>query len=425
MEKIVFLFPGQGSHFVGMSKGMVDQFPIARQTFEEANDVLGFDLTKCCFEGPLAELTKAENAQPAILVSSVAAFRVYMQEIGIAPQFCAGHSLGEYSALTCAGAIRFEDALRITRYRGKLTDEVVRTGTGAMTIIDGVEQHVVEEECKRLTEQGRYVAISCYNAPNQTVIAGDAEAVMEAEVKLLEQDCQVTPLIASAPFHSRLMQPVADLMREELKKYTFGFFKYPVISNVNAQPLSQPELVLDNLANHLVKPVQWQETMSYLKRKGVTLAIEMGAKNVMTNLLKVNTQGIEALCYGIKDDSHKVETILSAYPNLRKHIPTVVTKCLAVAVSTPNRNWNNEEYQEGVVQPYRRIQEIQDRLDQTGGNPSVEEMKEALQLLSIILNTKKVPELEQTRWMNQIIDETGTYYTLKDVSLSGSLVGTH
>lgn len=414
MEKIAFLFPGQGSHYVGMSKGLHDQHKIVKQTFEEASDVLGVDLAKLCFDGSLAELSKPENAHPAILASSVASFRVYMQEIGIVPQFLAGHSLGEYSAFTCAGAIRFADALKLVQYRGKLTDEIAGSGIGTMTIIDGVDRKLVEEECKKMALEGKNVAVSCYNTPNQTAVSGETHAVLEVEDRLTDQGAQATPLIASAPFHSKLMQNMADRLAEMLSNFQYGFFKYPVITNINAQPMAHPEKITDNLILHLTKPVQWERTMHYLKQKGVTLAVEMGAKNVLTNMVHANVDGIEGLCYGAKDDRQKIGQILSAYPGLKKHIPTIVTRCLAVAVATPNKNWDNEEYQDKVVKSYKRIQEIQDLLEETGEKPTLAQMRESLDLLKIILETKKVCMDEQTRWFHQIIDETGMYYELRE-----------
>lgn len=414
MEKITFLFPGQGSHFVGMSKGLYDQYTIVKQTFEEANDVLGYNLTHLIFEGPLSELTLAKNAQPAVLVSSVACFRVYMQELGIVPQFLAGHSLGEYSALTCAGAIRYADAVQLLHDRGIWTDKIAESGMGAMTIIDGVDRKQVEDECRRMMKEGREVWLSCYNSPTQTAVSGDANAVMELENCLVEHGGQITPLLASAPFHCNLMQPMVDNLKERLSSLQFGFFKYPVVTNRDAQPMAHPDKVANNLALHLTSPVQWEKTMQYFKHKGVTLAIEMGAKNVLTNMVKANVQGIEALCYGSKEDRKKLEQILSAYPSLKKHIPTIITRCLAVAVATPNRNWDNEEHREYVVKPYRKIQEIQDRVEETGSKPTLAQMKEALDLLKVILKTKKVSIQEQTCWFHQIIDETGMYYELKE-----------
>lgn len=414
MEKISFLFPGQGSHFVGMCKGLYDQYPIVKQTFEEANDVLGFKLDKLCFDGSLSELSLARHSQPAILVSSVSSFRVYMQEFGIVPQFLAGHSLGEYSAFTCAGAIRLHDAVKLLYDRGVMTDKMSESGQGTMTIIDGVDRILVENECKKMVKEGHKVWLSCYNTPNQTAISGESEAVYELENRLTDHGAQVSPLLASAPFHCNLMQPISAKLSDKLESFQYGFFKYPVVTNINAQPMAHPEKIAKNLSSHLMNPVLWEQTMHYFKQKGVTLAIEMGAKNVLTNMVKANVDGIEALCFGSKEDRKKIESILSAYPGLKKHIPTVVTRCLAVGVATPNQNWNNEEYQNKVVVPYRKIQNIQDELEETGGKPTLAQMREALDLLKVILETKKVPLEEQERWFYQIIDETGMYYQLKE-----------
>lgn len=417
MEKIAFLFPGQGSQFVGMSKSIYDQFPIVRQTYEEASDILGYDLAKVTFNGPLSQLSKPDVIQVAILTSSISTYRVYMQELGIVPQFCAGHSLGEYSALTCTGALQFSDAVKLLRYRGQLTEEVLKNELGSMTIIDGVDRDLVEEECKKVSREGHIVSVSCYNSPDQTAISGHKEAVMEVEERLLEKNCAVTPLIDNAPFHCSLMQPVGELLKAEISKYLIGYFKYPLITNVNARPLTDPDKVADNIAKQIVMPVQWEATMQYLKNMGVTLAIEMGPKNLLSNLVRANVEGIDALCYGVKDDCREVGEILGKYPFLRKHIPTVITRCLAVAVSTPNKNFNNEEYEQYVIQSYRKIDNLQKQLEEKDSKPTKEDMVTALDLLKVILKTKKVDIEEQRRWFRQIIDETGTYYVLSDYEL--------
>ncbi|OAB42408.1 ACP S-malonyltransferase [Paenibacillus glacialis] len=414
MEKISFLFPGQGSQFVGMSKSLFNQYEIAKQTFEEANEILGIDLAKICFEGSLAELAKNDIAQPAILVSSVVAFRVYMQEIGITPQFCAGHSLGEYSALTCAGAITFADAVSIARFRGRLADQIALQDVGAMSIIDGIDKSKVEEECRKLTTPEQVVAISCYNSPTQTSISGEKEIVLSVEEKLLSTGCMVTPLLASAPFHSPLMTQASELLRAELEQYSFNWFKFPVISNVTGLPYNDPDQIVANLVQHMIKPVQWQATIQYLKRKGITLTVEMGPKNVLSNLVAANVEGIEALCFAEKEDRQSLSNLHERFPFLRKHFPTIITRCLAAGVATPNTNWNNEEYQAGAIVPYKRIQDMLQQLKEEGTSPTEVQMTEALELLKTIFQTKKLPVKEQEQWFKQMVDETGNYYTLRD-----------
>lgn len=415
MEKIAFLFTGQGSQYVGMSKSFYDDHAIAKQTFEEANDVLGFDLAKLCFEGTLGELTRTENTQPAILTSSVVAYRVYMQEIGIAPQFTAGHSLGEYAALTCSGALTFADALKITRERGLATKEVADSEVGAMTIIDNLSPETVQAEIDKLElPEGQFVMINCYNAPNQVAIAGHQAAVEELESRLLDLDAQVTPLLMSAPFHTPLMQSVADRLQELLKNTTFNHFRHPVLANVDGLPYGDTANIIDKLTKQTLQPVKWQATMQYLKRYGVTHTIEMGPKNVLNNLVAANTPSIEALCYAMREDRKRLEEIFSPQHVLKKHIPTVVTRCLAIAVATPNNNWDQDEYRTGVIEPYRKIQQMQDELDQNQAQPTVDQMRDALVMLQSVFTTKKLPQKEQADWFYQILDETGTYYLFKE-----------
>ncbi|PWK05377.1 ACP S-malonyltransferase [Tumebacillus permanentifrigoris] len=418
MEKIAFLFTGQGAQYVGMAKSFYDEHAIAKQTFEEANDVLGFDLARLCFEGGLGELTRTENTQPALLTASVAAFRVYMQEIGIAPQFCAGHSMGEYAALTCAGAIRYSDALKIVRQRGLYTKEIADSEIGGMTIIDGLPVEVVEEEARKMAAEGKYVVVNCYNSPTQTAIAGDAEAVEELESRLLDLDGQVTPLLMSAPFHTKLMSPVAEKLKELLQTIEFNHFRYPVIANIDGQPYGDPANIVEKLTQQTVRPVRWQETMQFLQRFGVTHAIEMGPKNVLCNLVTANTPSIEALCFAAREDRKALHEIFSPTHPLKKHIPTVVTRCLAIAVATPNKNNDKDAYREGVIEPYRKIQQLQDELDQEQAQPTEAQMREALQMLASVFATKGVPVAEQRDWFYQILDETGTYYLFNDLVFS-------
>ena len=417
MEKIAFLFTGQGAQYVGMGKTFYDEYEVARQTFEEANDVLGFDLTKICFEGSLGELSKPENIQPALLTVSVAAYRVYMKEIGIAPHFYAGHSLGEYAALTCSGAIRFSDAVKIVRERGLLTKQIIESDIGAMTIIDGIDSKLVEGECKKISTEQQFVSINCYNSPLQVAVAGHKEAVELLEEKVLEMDGNVTPLFRNAPFHSPLMQDTAEKLKGYLDQITFFPFRNAVISNPTALPFGDYGTIADKLAVQMIKPVKWQETMQFLKKYGVTLAIEMGPKNVLCNLVKGNTPEIDAFCFGQREDRNILFDRLNQNEMLKKHVPTVITKCLAVAVSTPNKNWDNEEYRKNVVEPYANIQKMQEELDEQGALPTKEQMIEALEMLRTVLQTKKVPVQEQIEWFHHIFEETATYYEFKDFDI--------
>lgn len=310
MEKLAFLFTGQGAHYVGMAKNFYDDHKIARQTFEEANDVLGFDLPKLCFEGTLADLTKTENTQVAMFTASVVAYRVYMEQIGIAPQFCAGHSLGEYAALVCTGALTFSDGLRIVKKRGELTKEIVEKGVGGMTIIDGLSQQIVEEACKKVSTVGNFVWVNCYNSPTQFAISGKKEAVEDVEARLLDMGANITPLFNSAPFHSPIMDYAVQELKETIERCKLYPFKWPVIANAKGYPYQEYSEVADVMAMHMTNPVKWTNTMQYLKKFGVTFVIEMGPKNVLAKLAQMNVPEIEAYCYGQKEGERYLSEVL-------------------------------------------------------------------------------------------------------------------
>lgn len=408
MNKLALLFPGQGSQTIGMGKELCKLFSVAKNTFEEANEVLGFNLMKMCFEGDIEELTRTENAQPAILTCSVAAFRVYMSEIGVEPVYSAGHSLGEFSALTCAGAVSFEDALRIVRKRGSFMQEAAAEGTGSMSAVTNIDKKIIEEECKKASTDDSIVVVSNYNSPDQTVISGHKEAVQRVGSVLEEKGARIIPLKVSAPFHSTLMKPAAIKLNEEMKKYNYASFKWPVISNVTGLPYSDPSKIIENMTRQMTAPVQWVETIKYLSGQNIDVVIELGSGKVLKNLVKKNSSIIVPYSYDVEEDVKKVKELLKNGKVSIDNKITVVTKCLAAAVCTKNRNWNDEEYQKGVVEPYKAIQKIQNELEESKTSPSVEQMSDALNMLKSIFLTKKVPISEQLERFNDIFDVTKT-----------------
>ncbi|WP_432409137.1 ACP S-malonyltransferase [Wukongibacter sp. M2B1] len=406
MKKIALLFPGQGSQYIGMGKSLYEEYDIAKETFEEANSVLGYDLKNICFKGSLSELNEAENMLTAILTTSVAAYRVFMQEIGVEPRFMAGHSLGEYSALTCSGAIEFKDALKIVRLRSILAKEAALKENGTMTIVENVNKKIVEEACLGASSYNELVNISCYNSENQYAISGTQNAVMKAEDLLLEEDANITPLIMGIPFHSPLMENARVQLERELNNYKLKPFKYPVISNVTALPYKSEDEIVDKLSLQLVKPVQWRNTLNYLEQEGIDFAIEIGPQSILKNLVRDEELYFDIYSFNQKSDHQVLLQLLNADKPLKEI--TVITKCLAMAVATRNRNWNNSEYEEGVLKPCRKIKEIQERLDEQNKAPEIQDMKMALDMLYTIFNTKKVPKEEQIRRFNRILKETRT-----------------
>lgn len=423
MKKIALIFPGQGSQYIGMGKSLYEESVVAKQVFDEANDILGFDLKSLCFSGSLTELNKMENMLLSILTTSVALFRVYMQEIGIVPAFLAGHSLGEYSALTCSGAISFSDVLRIVKKRCNLAHELIPSGMGAMTIINGIDKKIVEDECKSQSIDNQVADIACYNLDEQIVIAGHSDAILRVEDRLMEMDAQVTPLLMSPPFHSSIMEQAAKKLELELAKYSFKKPSIPIISNFSAFPCTKPEELVKNLVLQMTHTVQWKPIMDFMESQGVELVIESGPQSLLTNLVKAEGRKLEVVSFNQKEDRRILTELIEGNGSTNqkdgtgakvKFKATVITKCLVEAVSTRNRNWNNDEYGNGVIQPYEKIQKIQDELEEKGESPSVEQMMEALKMLKSIFDTKKVPVDEQIRRLEKILDETPMRDLLKD-----------
>ncbi len=283
---IAFVFPGQGSQYSGMGKDLADQFPVAKQVFEEANDALGFDLARMCFSGSDEDLKLTANTQPAILATSVAALRVMQQETGLVANYVAGHSLGEYSALVAAGALTLADAVKTVRQRGTFMQEAVPVGVGAMAAVMGVETDLLVKICQDAA-QGEVVAPANFNSAGQIVIAGHAAAVERALELVKEQGAKRALLLpVSAPFHSSLMKPAALRLETALQSVAVAELACPVVSNVEAKPYQAAERVKPLLVEQVCAPVQWIQSVEEMNSLGVTEYIEIGPGKVLCGLIK-------------------------------------------------------------------------------------------------------------------------------------------
>ncbi|GFO70544.1 malonyl CoA-acyl carrier protein transacylase [Geomonas limicola] len=281
-----FIFPGQGSQHPGMGRELAENFKIAKESFQEADDALGFKLSTMCFEGPEEDLKLTANTQPAILAASVAAYRVLKQESPLAASFVAGHSLGEYSALVAAGALDFADALRTVRARGSFMQDAVPVGVGAMAAILGVENDVLAEICQEAA-QGEVVSPANFNSPGQIVIAGHVGAVTRAiEIAKARGFRKAMPLPVSAPFHCALMQPAAERLAGVLEKVQVSPLVTAVVSNVEAKPNTDAGRVKGLLVDQVCSPVRWDESVRFMVAQGVTNFVEIGPGKVLAGLVK-------------------------------------------------------------------------------------------------------------------------------------------
>jgi [acyl-carrier-protein] S-malonyltransferase len=303
---IAFLFPGQGSQSVGMGKDLFDRYPVARATFDEADEALGTKLSQRCFEGPEEKLKLTENTQPAILTVSVAAWRV-LDERGIKPAFAAGHSLGEYSAHVAAGTISFADAVRTVRNRGKYMQEAVPIGTGAMAAILGMGFDAVGEICAAAA-QGQVCEPANINSPEQIVISGDAAAV-ERGVKIAQERGAKRAILlpVSAPFHCSLMKPAQDRLAADLQRLNFSAPRIPVISNVYAKAVEEAETSREALVRQVTGSVRWSDSMRWLIEQGVQTFIEIGPGKVLCGLMRQIDRSKK--CLNVEDEAPLQKTL--------------------------------------------------------------------------------------------------------------------
>ena len=289
---IAFVFPGQGSQYVGMGQSLAQAFPIAREALDEVDAALGFGLGKLMAEGPEEELRKTANTQPAILAVSIAAHRALVREAGgrlVLPSFYAGHSLGEYSALVAAGALSLGEAVRAVRARGTFMQEAVPAGEGAMAAILGLDPLLVQEACKeaRAQEPGRVVEPANYNSPEQTVIAGHADGVDRAIAGCKARGAKrALPLPVSAPFHCSLMAPVQPRLAEALGQVHWKQPRAPIIANATAEPNTDPQRIVELLLTQVTAPVRWVESVQRMALFGVDTLVELGPGKVLAGLVR-------------------------------------------------------------------------------------------------------------------------------------------
>jgi [acyl-carrier-protein] S-malonyltransferase len=306
--QLAFVFPGQGSQKVGMLATIAADYPVLQDTFAEASDALGYDMWALIQQGPQEALNLTEKTQPILLAASVALWRVWQQRGGAQPALLAGHSLGEFSALVCAGALAFADAVRLVRARGQFMQTAVPVGEGAMAAVLGLADDRIVGICREASAAGGVVEAVNFNSPGQVVIAGTAAAVAEA-IALCKSagSKRAMPLPVSAPFHTSLMKPAGDQLREALAALALAAPAIPVVHNVNAQTETDPQRIKALLVEQIYNPVRWVGCVEYMVGRGITSAVECGPGKVLGGLIKRIDKTVN--CFSIEDTDGLEQTL--------------------------------------------------------------------------------------------------------------------
>ncbi|MBB6022777.1 [acyl-carrier-protein] S-malonyltransferase [Paenibacillus sp. JGP012] len=406
--RVALLFPGQGAQYPGMGKNLYDSYPTVKHLFEEASDITHLDLRRICFESTVDNLKQTEKAQLAIFLVSFAQYTVLNSEFQFEPYLSAGHSLGEITALTCAGAIKFQDGIQIVHQRGRAMQEIAQEVDGGMVAVMGLDRTTVQNECESLFKEGFEIVIANYNSDKQFVIAGVSSGLSILSRRLESQGGRTIFLKVNAPFHTQFMSAAAEKLGAFMKNLQFNAFNWPVISNVTGKPHITSWQAKEDIVRQIISPVLWSQTMLYMKNK-IDVFINVGPSPVLENIARNNLELEPKQVISMDEPlsrtwlnqmwgKNRVKFI--KYP--RKIHLSLISSCLAEAASTKNRNDNVSEYEQGVIRPYARLVELYEEIEKKDTEITISQVKEAISLLEIILNTKKLPSSEKESILNKI-----------------------
>lgn len=401
MDKtLALIFPGGGTQYTGMGRSLYDQHEQVRRLYEEAGDILGYDIKKVCFEGDLQNLSEMDNAQPAIYLFGIASWFTWHDRYSLTPAFAAGHSQGEYAALAAAGVVAWQDGLRLIRKRGELLKKAGDLHDGGMMAVNKVDGATVEAACKNVRSGGGKAYVAVYNSPLQHVVSGTRPDLEKTAYGLKSTGAEVNILNINTPSHCALMNEVVAEFKETLDKLTFREPGFTIIGNVTAKALSTEEIP-GRMLEHLTQPVRWQESMVHMQEAGVDWFIDMGPQAVLQNLNKYLPGQPAGYALDVEDEYKALETALQGeMPDAEGFMK----KCLVLAVSTKNFNYDDESYQQEVVAPYRELVKIRQAVPHNYRDK--EKYRKAFDLIRTILTNKHIPADQVSTHLDELLHST-------------------
>lgn len=402
MTNLALVFPGQGSQFSGMGRSWFESESSVRERFEQASEIVGYSLAELCFTGPPAELTRTRHAQVALLVLSFGMYEVLTKDRKPPVSHMAGHSLGEITALLAAGAMSFEDAVRLVRARGEAMEACTADGGTGMIAALRMPVAQVEKWVEEFNSEGHHVQVANYNTEQQAVLAGTLEDLRGMTVLLEERGARVAKLNVAGAFHSTYMAEAVPAYVAEVEKTVFTKPAVPVCSTVSGRVYESAQEIREALSVQLTSPVRWDAVVSTLAADGVTLWIEVGPKSVLTKM--VAGAVAEARAHSLDEDTEGAYAALDRAIEERRNRPGLVGLCLGAAAATRNRNFDDDEYAAGVIAPYRRLQKLASVDDE---ELTEAQKRDALDLLRTVMVTKGVPDAEQRERIASILRRTG------------------
>lgn len=401
-KKIMIAFPGQGAQYPGMFQDLATLYSGVEWLRAKADATAKYDIRHICDELTKEELTKTENAQSALFFTSYCLFKWLRETYEIEPVFYAGHSLGEISALTATGALEFTDAVELVLRRSRYMSEV--KGSGKMAAVIGSEgEEPIKEVCAQLSTGSNKIQIANYNSNTQYIISGNDEAVDEAIKILAEKGYRCVPLNVSGAFHSPYMQEAADRLKEDFLKYNFikpNFFEAPVISNIDARPYCDSAQIKDRLYKQITSGVLWKDTILYAAKLDVDIIIECGPGSVLKNLVR-QISDIPVLSLADIGDRNCLNQYFSIR-NGANDFKLLMERCIAVSVCEMNHNYNEDEYQKGVVEPYKQMNELKASCE----SPTAEGCETIIKYMLQIFKTKGVAQERIRVRLNQVLRES-------------------